>query len=56
MVAVIDELNRGIYQRVTDQQMLGADAVLRAVIGENETWGGVARRLASPEPMATDQA
>jgi DNA-binding MarR family transcriptional regulator len=56
VATVIDELNRGIYQRVTDQQMLGADAVLRAVIGENETWGVVAGRIASPGPMATDQA
>jgi DNA-binding MarR family transcriptional regulator len=55
VVTVIDELNRGIYQRVTDEQMLGADAVLRAVIGENETWGGVARRLPSPVALATDQ-
>ncbi len=56
VVTVIAELNRQIYLRVTDEQMLGADAVLRAVIGENGTWGGVARRVASPGPMATDQA
>jgi DNA-binding MarR family transcriptional regulator len=56
VVRVIDEMNRQIYLRVTDAQMLGADAVLRAVIGENETWGRVARRLPSPAPLEGDDA
>jgi DNA-binding MarR family transcriptional regulator len=56
LVAVMDELNHAISLRVTHQQMLGADAVLRAVIGENETWAGVARRLPPPARPSTDEA
>jgi DNA-binding MarR family transcriptional regulator len=48
VVTVIDELNHQISLRVTHQEMLGADAVLRAVIGENETWGRIARHMAPP--------
>jgi DNA-binding MarR family transcriptional regulator len=50
VVTVIHELNSQIALRVTHQQMLGADAVLRAVIGDNGTWAGVARRLPPPTP------
>jgi DNA-binding MarR family transcriptional regulator len=56
VASVIDEMNRQVYLRVTHQQMLGADSVLRAVIGENETWGHVARRIAAPTARRADQA
>ncbi len=55
LVTVIDELNREISLRVTHRQMLAADAVLRAVIGDNETWADVARRLPLPAPPQTGQ-
>jgi hypothetical protein len=56
LVTVMDELNRQVSIRVTHQQMLGADAVLRALIGENETWAAVALRLPPPAPPSTDEA
>ena len=56
VVTVIDELNREISLRVTHEHMVGADAVFRAVIGENETWGAVARRLAPPAALSADRA
>jgi DNA-binding MarR family transcriptional regulator len=46
VVSVIQELNREVGELVSAEQLRGADAVLRAVIGDNRPWAYFSQRLA----------
>lgn len=51
VASVIEELNRQMAELVTPDQLRGADAVLRAVIGDNQPWAYLAQRLAPGTQM-----
>jgi DNA-binding MarR family transcriptional regulator len=52
VLAVIGELNRDVGSQVTEDQLAGADAVLRVVIGTSGRWSRTARVPSGPPAVA----